>query len=44
MIKEQDFDSIELVDAIQASFSVLIWRTQWVKEARMLIGSILTEN
>ena len=24
--------------------AVLIWRTQWVKEARMLIGSILTEN
>jgi len=36
MIKEQYFDSIELMEAIQASFAVLIWRTQWVKHARTL--------
>gem|GEM_PF-6213121 len=28
----------------QASFTILNWRTQWVKDARMLLGSILTEN
>jgi hypothetical protein len=32
---EQDFDSIKLMQTIQASFSILIWRTLWVKAKRM---------
>jgi len=35
MINELNFDSIEPMDAVQDSFTVLIWRTQWVKAKRL---------
>lgn len=44
LLKNVLLSSIKLMEAIQANFAVLNWRTQWVKAERMLLGSILTEN
>ncbi len=37
MTNEQDFDSMKLMETIQAIFTVLIWRTQWVKAKKMAL-------